>query len=159
MRLITATLVALGLMIGSASPSLARPTIAQIASKNPNFTTLVTALKATGLVGVLNGRGAYTVFAPTNDAFAALPEGTVASLLKPKNRGKLKSILLYHVLGKRISAGAIPRGVTHVATLNGKSVRVRKGHSGVSVNGARVTSADIHASNGVIHVIDGVLLP
>jgi len=159
MRLITSTLVALSLMVASAVPSLARPSIAQIASQNPNFSTLVTALKAAGLVGVLNGRGSYTVFAPTNDAFAALPDATVASLLKPKNRGKLKSILLYHVLGKRIPAAAIPRGVTQVATLNGKSVRVRKGHSGVSVNGARVTTADIHASNGVIHVINRVLLP
>jgi uncharacterized surface protein with fasciclin (FAS1) repeats len=159
MRLIAATLVALGLVLGSASPSLARQTIAQIASKNPDFSTLVTALKTAGLVGVLNGRGAYTVFAPTNNAFAALPDGTVASLLQRKNRGKLRSILLYHVVGKTIPSAAIPRGVTHVKTVNGKSVRVRNGLFGIRVNSARVTAADIRASNGVIHVIDSVLLP
>ena len=159
MRLIAALLVAVGLVAGTASPSLAKPTIAKIAAGNPAFSTLVAALKATGLVGVLNGRGNYTVFAPTNDAFAALPAGTVANLLKPKNRGKLKSILLYHVLGKRVPASAIPHGTTRVATLNGKSVRIHKGLFGVRVNGNSVTTADIGASNGVIHVIDGVLLP
>ena len=158
MRTIAAMLIALGLVMGS-SVSGSAATIAQIASKNPDFTTLVTALKATGLVGVLNGQGHYTVFAPTNEAFAALPEGTVANLLKAKNRGKLKAILLYHVLGKRVPASAIPHGTSKVATLNGKSVRVHKGHFGVRVNGSHVTTADIMASNGVIHVIDGVLLP
>jgi uncharacterized surface protein with fasciclin (FAS1) repeats len=158
MRLISALLVTFGLMAASVAPGQAA-TIAQIASKNGNFSTLVTALKAAGLVGVLNGRGNFTVFAPTNDAFDALPEGTVANLLRPKNRGKLKAVLLYHVLGKRIPASAIPHGVTHVPTLNGKSVRVRKSIFGVRVNGNRVTTADIHASNGVIHVINGVLIP
>ncbi len=158
MRFLTAITLAVGLMVGAMTPSHAA-TIAQIASKNGNFSTLVAALKAAGLVGVLNGRGHYTVFAPTNDAFAALPAGTVANLLKPRNRGKLKSVLLYHVVGKRIPAAAIPRGVTHVPTVNGKSVRVRNGAFGVRVNNARVTTADIRASNGVIHVIDRVLIP
>jgi uncharacterized surface protein with fasciclin (FAS1) repeats len=159
MRFVTAMLIALGLLAGSVGQGQAAPSIAQIASKNKDFSTLVVALKAAGLVGVLNGRGTYTVFAPTNDAFDRLPEGTVANLLKPRNRAKLKAVLLYHVIGKRIPARAIPHGVTHVKTLNGKSIRVRKNSSGVRVNGSRVTTADIHASNGVIHVIDGVLIP
>ena len=158
MRFIATALVALGLVLGTATASTAN-TIAQIASSNGNFSTLVAALKAANLVGVLNGPGNFTVFAPTNAAFDALPAGTVATLLKPQNRGKLKSILLYHVIGKRIPAAAIPHGTTRVATLNGKSVRVRKNAHGVSVNGASVTTADIHATNGVIHVIDAVLLP
>jgi len=158
MRILSAVVVAVALFAGSASSGFAS-TIAGVASSNPHFSTLVTALKAAGLVGVLSDKGHYTVFAPTNEAFAELPAGTVASLLKPRNRGKLKAILLYHVLGKTVTAGAIPRGVTHVGTLNGQTVRVRKNRSGVSVNDAHVTTADIMASNGVIHVIDKVLLP
>lgn len=158
MRMIYATLIALSLFVGSSVGSSAA-TIAEIAVHNPDFSTLVTALKAAGLVGVLNEQGHYTVFAPTNEAFAALPKGTLASLLKSKNRGKLKAILLYHVLGKRVPAGAIPAGTINVATLNGKTIRVDKGYYGVRVNGSHVTTADVMASNGVIHVIDGVLLP
>ena len=159
MRILASIALILGLAAGLASPASARQTIAQIASGNSNFSTLVAALKATHLAGVLNAPGKYTVFAPTNAAFDALPEGTVANLLKLRNLGKLKAILLYHVVGKRIPAAAIPTGVTRVATLNGKSVHVRKNAHGVSVNAARVTMADLHASNGVIHVIDSVLLP
>ena len=158
MRLISALFITAAVFAGSITSSAAA-TIAQIASKNSDFSTLVTALKAAGLVDVLNGKGHFTVFAPTNEAFAALPKGTVATLLKPQNRGKLKSILLYHVLAKRVPAGAIPHGTTVVATLNGQSVRIHKGMSGVRVNTAHVTTADLMASNGVIHVIDHVLLP
>lgn len=162
MRCLNVLLLSLGLLTAAIHPSAAavpRDTIAGIAIKSGHFKTLVAALKATGLSAVLNSPGAYTVFAPTDTAFDQLPAGTVASLLKPSSRGKLKAILLYHVVGKIISASAIPYGITHVPTLNGKTVRVRKSHSGVRVNGAAVTTADIRASNGVIHVIDAVLLP
>ena len=120
MRLTSALLVPCGLMFVSITPLLANPTIAQIASRDQHFSTLVAALKAAGLVDALNGKGNFMVFAPTNDAFAALPKGTVATLLKPKNRGKLTSSLLYHVLAKRVPAAAIPQDTINVATLNGK---------------------------------------
>ena len=125
------------------------------------FNTLVAAVQAAGLVGTLKGDGPYTVFAPTDEAFAALPEGTVESLLLPENKDKLAAILSYHVVPKRIASGQIPRGRTDVKSLNGKAraLRVRKNNNGVRVNRARVVAADVHASNGVIHVIDRVLMP
>ncbi len=134
-------------------------TIVQEAQKAGQFNTLIAAAKAAGLAGVLNSPGHYTVFAPTDAAFAKLPAGTVEELLKPKNKHKLKAILLYHVVGKKIYAKNIPHGRTHVKTLNGKSVAVKKSGHGVRVNRARVIAADVKASNGVIHVIDRVLLP
>lgn len=134
-------------------------TIVQEAQKAGQFNTLIAAAKAAGLAGVLNSPGHYTVFAPTDAAFAKLPAGTVEELLKPENKHKLKAILLYHVVGKKIFAKNIPHGRTHVKTLNGKAVAVKKSGRGVRVNRARVIAADVKASNGVIHVIDRVLLP
>jgi uncharacterized surface protein with fasciclin (FAS1) repeats len=133
--------------------------VVQEAAKAGNFTTLIAAAKAAGLVATLSNTKGITVFAPTDAAFARLPAGTVESLLKPKNRGKLRAILAYHVVGKRIAAKDVPRRRTHVATLNGKAIGVRRSVFGVRVNGARVIAADVNASNGVIHVIDRVLLP
>jgi uncharacterized surface protein with fasciclin (FAS1) repeats len=133
--------------------------VVQEASKAGQFKTLIAAAKAAGLAGTLANTNGITVFAPTDAAFARLPVGTVESLLKPKNRGKLRAILAYHVIGKRVAAKDVPRTRTHVATLNGKSVSVRRSAFGVRVNGARVIAADVNASNGVIHVIDRVLLP
>jgi uncharacterized surface protein with fasciclin (FAS1) repeats len=123
------------------------------------FKTLVTAVKAAGLVPVLKGKGPYTVFAPTDAAFAALPAGTVEDLLKPKNKAKLAAILKYHVLAGRVKAADVIGKKLSVKTAQGQPVNVDGTMFGVQVNGARVVQADIEASNGVIHVIDQVLLP
>jgi uncharacterized surface protein with fasciclin (FAS1) repeats len=123
------------------------------------FKTLAAALEAAGLVDALTGDGPFTVFAPTDEAFAKLPAGTVESLLKPENKEKLKSILLYHVVPGSVTAKQVMqlKGRT-VKTLEGSSIKVTTVH-GVTIDNARVTKTDIHASNGVIHVIDTVLMP
>lgn len=137
--------------------------IIDIAAANGNFTTLVAAIQAAGLEETLRGPGPFTVFAPTDTAFAALPAGTVDSLLLPENKDQLVSILTYHVVPGSIQSGDVLGTVQDVATVNGKTVRVNgtggKYGAAVRVNNANVTSADIFASNGVIHVIDKVLLP
>ena len=123
------------------------------------FKTLAAALEAAGLVDALTGDGPFTVFAPTDEAFAKLPAGALESLLKPENKEKLKSILLYHVVPGNVTAKQVMKlnGGT-VKTLEGGSIKVSTLH-GVTVDDARVTKTDIHASNGVIHVIDTVLMP
>ncbi|HEU4712546.1 MAG TPA: fasciclin domain-containing protein [Pyrinomonadaceae bacterium] len=123
------------------------------------FKTLAAALEAAGLIDALNGEGPFTVFAPTDEAFAKLPAGTLESLLKPENKEKLKSILLYHVVPGNVAAKQVMKlnGRT-VKTLEGGSIKVSIIH-GVTVDDARVTKTDIQASNGVIHVIDTVLVP
>jgi len=123
------------------------------------FKTLAAALEAAGLIDALTGEGPFTVFAPTDEAFAKLPAGTVESLLKPENKEKLKSILLYHVVPGNVTAKQVMKlnGRT-VKTLEGRSIKISTMH-GVTVDDARVTKTDIHASNGVIHVIDTVLIP
>ena len=133
-------------------------TIVQVAAAAGNFTTLVAALKSAGLVDALQGHGPFTVFAPTDAAFAKLPAGTVKSLLADPQ--KLASILTYHVVAGKVLAGDIVRGNgARPATLNGQSLAVSVRDGKVFVNEAQVTTADIAASNGVIHVIDTVLLP
>ena len=123
-----------------------------------SFTTLVTALKSAGLVDVLKGDGPFTVFAPTDEAFKALPKGTVADLLKPENKEKLISILTYHVVpGKTLAADLTGKKVT-VKTVEGSPVKIN-GTNGVKVNEASVVKPDIMTSNGVIHVINKVILP
>ena len=123
-----------------------------------SFGTLATAIKTAGLVEALKGDGPFTVFAPTDEAFAALPAGTVESLLKPENREKLTSILTYHVVKGRVySDQAIEAG--SATTLQGDSVEITSKYGDVKINGARVINADLDTSNGVIHVIDSVLLP
>ncbi len=123
-----------------------------------NFNTLVTAVKAAGLVDTLKGDGPFTVFAPTDEAFSALPEGTIENLLKPENRDQLVSILTYHVLpGKVMSSDVNARQFT-TATVQGSEVFIN-GMSGVSVDNAKVIKANIETENGVIHVIDTVILP
>lgn len=154
----TMALALMAAMTFSAATAMAG-TIVQEAQKAGQFNTLIAAAKAAGLASVLNSPGHYTVFAPTDVAFAKLPAGTVEELLKPKNKHKLKAILLYHVVGKKIYSKNIPHGRTHVKTLNGKAVAVKKTSHGVRVNRASVIAADVKASNGVIHVIDRVLLP
>jgi uncharacterized surface protein with fasciclin (FAS1) repeats len=123
-----------------------------------NFKTLAAALKAGGLVDTLKGEGPFTVFAPTDDAFAKLPAGTVDELLKPENKEKLKSILTYHVVAGKTMAKDVA-GMSAAKTVNGKDLKFKTVDGKVKVNGATVTTADVAASNGVIHVIDTVLLP
>jgi transforming growth factor-beta-induced protein len=132
-------------------------TIVDVAASNPDFSTLVTAVKAAGLAETLSGKGPFTVFAPTNEAFAALPKGTVEKLLKPENRDALRKVLTYHVVPGDLMAKDLRSG--KVATVEGSSVAVKVGSQGVSVNSSKVVKADVDAKNGVIHVIDHVLLP
>jgi uncharacterized surface protein with fasciclin (FAS1) repeats len=122
------------------------------------FETLASALRATGLVDALKADGPFTVFAPTDEAFAGLPEGALDDLLKPENQEKLKSILLYHVVAGRIPVDSMRRSV-RPTTLQGDALRVKARRGGVRVNGAQVVTADVSASNGIIHAIDAVLLP
>jgi uncharacterized surface protein with fasciclin (FAS1) repeats len=132
--------------------------IVQTAIGAGSFKTLARLLEQAELVGALEGEGPFTVFAPTDEAFAKLPKETVASLLKPESKDKLAAILKYHVVSGRVFSDAAAKGA-HVATLQGSEVSTKSENGGVYVNGAKVTSADIDASNGVIHVIDSVLLP
>lgn len=123
-----------------------------------SFTTLVAAVTAAGLVDTLKGPGPFTVFAPSDDAFARLPAGTVEDLVKPENKDKLTAILTLHVLSGAVHAADIAGKTLSPASVNGEALTV-DGVDGVTVNGAKVVSADIACTNGVIHVIDTVLLP
>jgi len=134
-------------------------TVVDVAAANPDFSTLVTAIKAAGLADALKGKGPFTVFAPTNAAFAALPPGTLDNLLKPENKAQLQAILKYHVIPARIESSALAgKTLTSPATLQGGTLPV-DGTNGVKVGDASVVAADVQAENGVIHVIDKVLLP
>jgi uncharacterized surface protein with fasciclin (FAS1) repeats len=132
-------------------------TIVENAVAAGNFSTLAAALTAADLVETLSGAGPFTVFAPTDEAFAKLPEGTVENLLKPENKEKLVAVLTYHVVPAKVMAADVATGA--VATVNGKELQITKSDSGVKVNDATVTATDIVSSNGVIHVIDQVVLP
>jgi len=132
--------------------------IVSIALADENFSTLVAALKAAGLVEALQGDGPLTVFAPTNEAFEKLPEGTVENLLKPENKEKLQKILKYHVVASAVPSSAAAGNKVQLDTLAGVKADV-DGRSGVKIGSANVTQADIQASNGIIHVIDAVLIP
>jgi uncharacterized surface protein with fasciclin (FAS1) repeats len=135
-------------------------TVVEIAAGNKDFSTLVAAVQAAGLVETLSGKGPFTVFAPTNDAFAKLPKGTVEELLKPENKEKLTAILTYHVLaGKVMAADAIAADGKMVKTVQGSEIAIKVKDGKVMINSATVTAADVVGSNGVIHVIDTVLLP
>jgi uncharacterized surface protein with fasciclin (FAS1) repeats len=123
-----------------------------------NFTTLVAAVQAAGLVDTLKSEGPFTVFAPTDAAFAALPAGTVENLLKPENKDQLIAVLTYHVIPGKVMSGDIAGKSLEVKTVQGSMVDVNA-TDGVMVDGATVVAADIEASNGVIHVIDQVILP
>ncbi|MTI01612.1 fasciclin domain-containing protein [Roseibium sp. RKSG952] len=123
-----------------------------------SFNTLVAAVQAADLVDTLKGKGPYTVFAPTDEAFAALPEGTVETLLLPENKDQLVAILTYHVVPAKVMSGDIAGKRAKVLTVQGDRLSVNA-KNGVKVNKAEVVQADIEASNGVIHVIDAVLLP
>jgi uncharacterized surface protein with fasciclin (FAS1) repeats len=123
-----------------------------------SFKTLAAALKAAGLIDTLKGKGPFTVFAPTDDAFAKLPAGTVEDLLKPENKAKLTAILTYHVVAGKVMAADVVK-LKNAKTVNGKSVQIMVEGGTVMVDNAKVVKTDIGASNGVIHVIDTVLLP
>lgn len=122
------------------------------------FTTLVAAVKAAGLVDTLKGPGPFTVFAPTDEAFAKLPPGTLDSLLKPENKAQLQSILTYHVVAGKVMAADVMK-LTSAKTVEGQSVSIKTMNGGVMIDNAHVTKTDIVTSNGVIHVIDSVILP
>lgn len=132
--------------------------IVDTAIANGSFTTLVTAVKAAGLVDTLKGKGPFTVFAPTDAAFSKLPKGTIDSLLKPENKSKLVAILTHHVIAGAVSSADVVSKKLSPKTVNGSSLSI-DGTMGVMVSGAKVITADVKASNGIIHVIDKVLLP
>ncbi|MEO0618191.1 MAG: fasciclin domain-containing protein [Pseudomonadota bacterium] len=145
--------------LGIAAPAHAA-NIVETAQQTGKFNTLLAAADAAGLVGALSGDGPLTVFAPTDAAFDKLPAGTVENLLKPENKDQLVAILTYHVLGRQLTSDMLPHKTIPVKPLNTASrLHVRKAASGVTVNKANVDSADIQTDNGVIHVIDQVLLP
>ena len=122
------------------------------------FKTLATALEAAGLTDALKGPGPFTVFVPTDSAFAKLPKGLINMLLQPENRDKLTAILTYHVLPARVTAAEIPQ-LSSARTLNGEPLQIKVNLGNIQVNQSSVISADILCSNGVIHVIDSVLIP
>ena len=132
--------------------------IVDMAVKAGSFNTLAAALKAAGLVETLKGEGPFTVFAPTDEAFAKLPEGTVETLLKPENKDQLIAILTYHVVPGRVTADQVVN-LESADTVQGTSVQISVEEGMVRINDATVTATDIEASNGVIHAIDTVLLP
>jgi uncharacterized surface protein with fasciclin (FAS1) repeats len=131
-------------------------TIVEVAQGNPDFSTLVAAITAAGLGDALSGEGPFTVFAPTNAAFEALPEGLLEKLLLPENKEVLTKILTYHVVPSKVMAADVAAG--DVATLEGSTFAITT-EGGVKVNASNVTATDVAASNGVIHVIDAVLVP
>jgi len=132
--------------------------IVDVAAENGSFNTLVAAVKAAGLVETLKGDGPFTVFAPTDEAFAKLPAGTVDMLLKPENKDKLVAVLTYHVVSGKVMAADVVK-LDSAATVQGQKVMVVVKDGTVMINNANVVAADVKASNGVIHVIDTVLLP
>jgi uncharacterized surface protein with fasciclin (FAS1) repeats len=157
-RLAMATVTAMGVALGAMSAHAADKDIVDTAVGAGQFDTLAAALTAAGLVETLKGAGPFTVFAPTDDAFAALPAGTVDNLLKPENKDQLTAVLTYHVVPGKVMAADVVK-VTEAKTVNGATISVKVDGQTVMINDAKVTAADVAASNGVIHVIDKVILP
>jgi uncharacterized surface protein with fasciclin (FAS1) repeats len=159
--LATALLIAAGSLAPSyvaAYDSVApAKSVVAIAVGSPDHTTLVAAVKAAGLVETLSGSGHFTIFAPTNAAFAKLPAGTVESLLLPENKAKLTAILTYHVVAGRVLAADVKPGA--VVTVNGKSATISIKDGAPYIDGAKIVATDLVGSNGVVHVIDSVILP
>jgi uncharacterized surface protein with fasciclin (FAS1) repeats len=162
MRVFKIGLGVLALMLGLAgsvtAESMPDKDIVDTAVSAGSFKTLVAAVKAAGFLDALKGQGPLTVFAPTDEAFKKLPAGTVENLLKPENKDKLIAVLTYHVVPGRVTAGEVVN-LNSAKTLNGHSLKISARDGKVLVDGARVTATDIMASNGVIHVIDSVVLP
>ena len=157
-KLAIVALTALGLTAGTMGAHAADKDIVDTAVSAGQFKTLATALDAAGLIQTLKGNGPFTVFAPTDEAFAKLPAGTVENLLKPENKDRLTAILTYHVVPGMVMAADVVK-LDHAKTVNGKNISVRANGGSVMINDAKVTATDIPASNGVIHVIDTVVLP
>ncbi|MGR5092132.1 fasciclin domain-containing protein [Vibrio maritimus] len=132
--------------------------IVDVAAENGSFTTLVAAVQAAGLVDTLKGEGPFTVFAPTDEAFAKLPEGTVESLLQPENKDKLVAILTYHVVPGKVMAADV-MGLDKAKTVQGQEIMITKKDGMVMVDNATVVATEVKAKNGVIHVIDAVIMP
>lgn len=158
--IVAALLLALvaGSGLAAATQHASQKDIVDTAVSAGSFKTLAAALQAAGLVETLKGDGPFTVFAPTDAAFAKLPAGTLQSLLKPENKAKLAAILTYHVVPGRVLAAEVT-GMSSAPTVNGKALAIRSEQGIVTVGGARISKTDILCSNGVIHVIDTVLLP
>jgi uncharacterized surface protein with fasciclin (FAS1) repeats len=157
-NLAAVALAVVGLAVGSSNVRAAEKDIVDTAVGAGQFKTLAAALDAAGLVATLKGPGPFTVFAPTDDAFAKLPAGTVENLLKPENKDKLIAILTYHVVPGKVMAADVVK-LKNAKTVNGKMLKVTIQGNAVMINDAKVTTTDIVASNGVIHVIDAVVLP
>jgi len=159
-RILITAVAALALAVPAASAAPAReaatPSIAAVATKTPQLSTLLMLVKKAGLAGTLSNPGAYTVFAPTNAAFAKVPKATLNSLAK--NPAALKRVLLYHVLAGKVPAAKVVT-LRSAKTLAGPTVRIRVTGTTVRINSAAVTKADVRASNGIVHLIDGVLIP
>ena len=143
---------------GSYKDSKASKDIVDTAIEAGSFSTLVAAIQAAGLVDTLKGSGPFTVFAPTDEAFAKLPEGTVDDLLKPENKEKLQQILTYHVVPGKVTAEDVVT-LSSAKTVNGKDFKISKSGDDLMIDNAKVIKTDIMASNGVIHVIDQVIMP
>lgn len=152
---LTLTLAVAGSVLAGGAP---KKDIVDTAVAAGSFRTLATALQAADLVDTLKGKGPFTVFAPTDAAFAKLPAGTVEMLLKPENKAKLQAILTYHVVAGSVGSSQVVKLKT-AKTVNGQSVTISTSNGAVSIDKANVVQADIAASNGVIHVIDSVILP
>jgi uncharacterized surface protein with fasciclin (FAS1) repeats len=157
--LTSACVLGLALTTPAFAQTPAKADIVDTAVAAGQFKTLAAALSAAGLISTLKGPGPFTVFAPTDAAFAKLPAGTVDSLLKPENKAQLVAVLTYHVVSGRIMSSALAGKVTDAKTVEGRTVKVDATMGGVTVNGAKVVAADVAATNGVIHVIDTVLIP
>jgi uncharacterized surface protein with fasciclin (FAS1) repeats len=159
-RIIIGALAALAIAVPAATAAPTRaeatPSIAGIAATSPQFSTLLSLVKKAGLAGTLSQPGAYTVFAPTNAAFAKVPKATLNALAK--NPAQLKRVLLYHVVAGKVTAAKVVK-LRSAKTLAGPAVQIRVTGKTVRINSARVTKADVMASNGIVHVLDRVLLP
>jgi uncharacterized surface protein with fasciclin (FAS1) repeats len=150
--------LALGVSTANAGNYGMKKDIVDVAVSAGSFNTLAAALKAADLVTTLKRKGPFTVFAPTDEAFAKLPAGTLESLLKPENKAKLQAILTYHVLPGKVASGDIAGKILKVKMVQGTNANI-DATNGVMINNAKVIKADIEASNGIIHVIDTVILP
>ena len=149
---------ALAVSVAGAQPHKGAKDIVETAAAAGSFNTLAKALQAADLVDTLKGKGPYTVFAPTDEAFAKLPQSTLQDLLRPENKAKLRRILTYHVVSGRVTSAEVGK-LPSAKAVSGDTLRIKAEGGSVSVNDAKVVKADVTASNGVIHVIDAVILP
>jgi len=155
LRMVLVVFSVLGLSISAAKAK----DIVDIAAGNEDFSTLVAAVQAAGLVETLKSDGPFTVFAPTNAAFANLPAGTVETLLKPENKDQLVAVLTYHVVPGAVMYKDVQGGIVDARTVQGSTAKIDATYAGPTINQANIVATDIEASNGVIHVIDAVILP